>query len=72
MVAYLREDAVSLFNLFCAAIKSAGPGGDGELCVCIVDLLYIVFVDNRPRSLRKLLQGVSAEQFNYVVLALSF
>lgn len=72
MVAYLREDAISLFNLFCTVIKAAGPGGDGELCTCIIDLLYIIFVDNRPRNLRKLLQGVSADQFKYVVLALPF
>lgn len=61
LTTYLREDAVSLFNLFCIAIKAGGPAGDGELCMCITDLLYIIFVDNRPHNLQKLLQGVSAK-----------
>ena len=72
MATYFRDDAASLFNLFCTAIKASGPGGDGELCVCIIDLLYIIFVDNRPHNLRKLLEGVSANSFRYIILAIPF
>lgn len=58
--------------MLCTAIKAGGPGGDGELCIGVVDLLYIIFIDNRPHNLRKLLQGVSADQFKYIIQAIPF